>query len=375
MALTPLHRAAIRLAAASGPGTTQQDLLMLVQARSKAKTPDGAQNLYDTYKRDHPGTKLGPKDFYDKGKGKETVDTTDNGWDRRFEEKKEEKAQSKSEKGEKSTKKDQAKAEAKTHEAVNRGRDKAREKLKGLGPADLKKEVDKIMQSMGKDSLEAALSTATHRTQSYLRNTGGFEYGSDKEKRLGKATEAAYQQGILSKYQKNTEGTGAKAEKGKAKQKVNDAAAKAGLEEADVTAIKSFAKDRKKKLDDKSIAKLEDKEWADYYRYRWDQLSSDEYKKWKDIEYGPGGGTPKTKAQLQAEAKKDFLANADPETKKRVQKMSPVEFEAMMAAIMDDEEAGGGKTGALRTAAIRLASSLPTGDPLRAAMLELLVVG
>ena len=154
---------------------------------------------------------------------------------------------------------------------------------------------------------------------------------------------------------------------------MNDAASKAGLEEADVKAIKSFAKDRKKKLDAKAIEKLEDKEWASYYKYRWDDLDKDEYERYKDIMYGRDGGpAAKTKAQLQAEAKKDFLANADPETKKRVQKMGPAEFEAMMAAIMDDEEISGGKKSALRTAAIRLTASLPSGDPVRASMLELL---
>lgn len=68
----------------------------------------------------------------------------------------------------------------------------------------------------------------------------------------------------------------------------------------------------------------------------------------------PKRGTPKTDAQL----KQDFLANASPETKARMENMTAADFKIMLRAVLDQEE-GGGKQASLRTAAIRFAHENP----------------
>ena len=56
------------------------------------------------------------------------------------------------------------------------------------------------------------------------------------------------------------------------------------------------------------------------------------------------GGPKKEKSD--AQKKQEFLQNADltPAEKKRIQKMAPGEFDAMLAAISDEDEDEGGKT-------------------------------
>lgn len=68
----------------------------------------------------------------------------------------------------------------------------------------------------------------------------------------------------------------------------------------------------------------------------------------------PKEGRPKTDAQL----KQDFLANASPETKARMENMTAADFMIMLRAVLDQEE-GGGKKASLRTAAIRFAHENP----------------
>lgn len=69
----------------------------------------------------------------------------------------------------------------------------------------------------------------------------------------------------------------------------------------------------------------------------------------------PAAGKKLSDAQMLAR----FLAHASPETKERMKGMSPKDFMAVYNAIMEDEEGGG------KQAALKLAASLPKGDPLR----------
>lgn len=67
----------------------------------------------------------------------------------------------------------------------------------------------------------------------------------------------------------------------------------------------------------------------------------------------------KGKPQPPAELMRRFLQKAKPETKKRMEGVSPTEFVKMLGVIFDDEDLGGGKAASIRTAAIHLAFANP----------------
>ena len=72
---------------------------------------------------------------------------------------------------------------------------------------------------------------------------------------------------------------------------------------------------------------------------------------------------PEKKEKSFAEKKREWLENVkDPKDKARIQKMNPKEFEAMAAALADEDEEGEGKKASmLRGQIVRLAHANPDG--------------
>jgi len=146
---------------------------LLREAADKAKNPEGAKLLFEKYKKEHPGTRKTPKDFYDpKGKRLEEKEVRRPGFgdrrktvvekeekvktpkDRRRKEEKERKKKQKGQTEEKAkSKSDSWKAKA------SRAKAKAQEKVKGMSPEAVAKKAKPLVKKWG-DTPEKALAAA-----------------------------------------------------------------------------------------------------------------------------------------------------------------------------------------------------------------------
>ena len=291
----------------------------ILLAKGLAKTPEAAKNMWEKYKEKNPGTRKQPADFYEKPEEGEAR------------KEKSDKEKSKADKGKEkneSRQKDQKKKVLK--KIYEKDRKRINEEIKNMDSEELQSAIKQLISDQRSHGFGPAKSKHPEDSPEYaLEKVKASPYSGEEYK--------YYAQALVSKNKKETskkqtERNEAAKEQKKTNRtkKVNDLASKHGISPEGLKKLKSFTKKRNNKL-------RKDKAEADM------DYDKDAYRKTQ-------------KAKSTAELKREFMNNTDPETRKRILKMSPAEFEAMMAAIMEEED---GKQASLRTKLIRLAHAKP----------------
>lgn len=296
----------------------------ILLAKGLAKTPEGAKKMWEKYKEKHKNTRKQPADFYEKPEeGEARKEKGD---------KEKSKADKGKEKNESRQKDQKKKVQKKIYE---KDRKRINQKIKNMDSKELQSAIKKLISDQHSHGFGPEKSKHPKDSPEYaLEKVKASPYSDEEDK--------YYAQALVSKNKKETSkkqterNEAAKDQKKTDKtKKVNDLASKHGISPEGLKKLKSFTKKRNNKL-------RKDKAEADKDEYK------DEIRK-----------TQKSKST--AELKKEFMNNTDPDTRKRVLEMSPAEFEAMMAAISDEED--GGKQASLRTQIIRLAHRRPDLRP------------
>ncbi|MEC7109098.1 MAG: hypothetical protein VXX11_03705 [Planctomycetota bacterium] len=307
-------------------------------AKGLAKTPEAAKNMWEKYKEKNPGTRKQPADFYEKPEeGEARKEKSD---------KEKSKADKGKEKNEERQKEQEDKTKKKTKGLTKKERKEFNEKVKNMTPKELQEELDEMTKLMA-----------------YEMGNPDKDPSPAEALAFAKANPRAYDQGFTYKFQavisqqkkRNTEKSTERA-KAKDGKKVQDLATKHKISPEGMKKLKTFTKKRFDKLrkDEAKGDRIED--LKDRHRKHWrENLSDEEYTEMIN-DYEKDGYRKSQKAKSPAELKREFMNNTDPETRKRILKMSPAEFEAMMAAIMEEED---GKQASLRTKLIRLAHAKP----------------
>ncbi len=302
--MTTLYNSLLRTAH-EVPSTRAVLVPLLRAAKEMAKTPDGAKKLFHRHKDKYPGTKKRPSDFYEapaEGESRRKKDDKEKSKQDRGDESKKKQDKKKDRETEQSPRREheeldqwrtRTKQEGRREEARGRGRERAQKFLKDITPEKLKAEAERLMRLMGEDDISEAMQEAK------------------KTKDLDTAG-AAYAHSVLQKYKKEK---GSKKDVAVKKTKVKELAKKHNLSDKGLSELKAFAKKQKSK-----------------------PMSNKD--PWWDKEIGTGKRN-QDKKKSPAEQKREFMQHTDPETRKRILKMTPAEFQAMLAAIMDDEDGGG----------------------------------
>jgi hypothetical protein len=330
-----LYDKLLRLAHAE-PETRAALVPLLRQAKGLAKTPEGAKALYQKYKEKHPNTKKGPSDFYEApAEGEDRRDKTDK------ERSKQDEGADKAKKVEKKRDRKQKREEtgpawggAGRKRDESRGREQAQAFLKDADPAKVKSEATKILKDMKFDAADIDEAIA--------------------EAAKGGTAQRAYAHSVLQKFKKSLSDKGDTAVR---KTKLKGLADKHGISDKGVSSLRSWVK----KNPDQSTSE-KDKKWYWENRPQRNSLSDADRKRFEKIDKALNF----SKKKSLADKKRDFMQHTDPETRQRILKMSPKEFEAMMAAVMDDEEGGGKQARVasvtsdwLRSEVLKLAHAVP----------------
>ena len=291
----------------------------ILLAKGLAKTPEAAKNMWEKYKEKNPGTRKQPADFYEKPEEGEAR------------KEKSDKEKSKADKGKEkneSRQKDQKKKVLK--KIYEKDRKRINEEIKNMDSEELQSAIKQLISDQRSHGFGPAKSKHPEDSPEYaLEKVKASPYSGEEYKYYAQALVSKNKKETSKKQTERNEAAKDQKKTNRTK-KVNDLASKHGISPEGLKKLKSFTKKRNNKL-------RKDKAEADKDEYK------DEIRR-----------TQKSKSP--AELKREFMNNTDPETRKRILKMSPAEFEAMMAAIMEEED---GKQASLRTKLIRLAHAKP----------------